>query len=131
MKIIISAFNILIASLIFTACGGGSNPAAVGGSDIPVTPIQIINTTVSVRWDIPVTKKDGTLLNSSEIGGYKIYVATSATATPVQLINITNRATTEYTLTSLTVGQTYYIYVTTYDVNGDESALSIPVMITV
>lgn len=116
---------LLISGLFLTACGGSStstnNPD--GGPSLTGS--------ISLRWDIPATRVDGTFLPSSEVYGYKIYVTNSNGSYPARpLVNITDRRTKNYTLKGLSAG-TYYIYVTTYDMNGDESPLSDPVSKTI
>jgi fibronectin type 3 domain-containing protein len=128
MKAIFPTFTLLMLSSILTACGGGgdegpgqTNPPPGGGT----------TGSISLRWDTPSTKVDGNPLSLSEIDGYKIYVTTNSTVYPSQPVaNITDSTSINYTVNNLPAG-TYYIYVTTYDMNGDESPFSDPVSTTI
>ncbi len=76
----------------------------------------------TLSWAAPSTRTDGSALQMSEIGGYKVYMGT----TPDDLVfvdDITDRHTTEYKTSPLSEG-TYYFAVTTYATNGIESGLS-------
>jgi len=124
--------------LSLTACGGGSSDGSIGGNGSggentivtsQATPIE--TKSISTTWDIPTTKVNGEPLSLSEIGGYKIYISTNNVFPPsLPHVKITNGAIAEYTINNLPSG-TYYIYITTFDVNGDESPYSDPVAKTV
>lgn len=126
----ISLFFILLLSLLITACGGGGG----GGTTITTGTGNVTGTgtkSISVRWDIPTTKVNGDPISLSEIGGFKIYIASNNNLTPsLPRVTITDNTATDYVINNLTSG-TYYIYITTYDVNGDESPYSDPISQTV
>ena len=125
MKTIIPAFSLFIFSISLVACGGGSS------SDSDLGPLPPPATgSISLSWDTPSTKVDGNALSLSEIKGYKVYVTQNNAAAPSQAhADINNNATTSYTISGLQSGK-YYIYVSTYDMNNDESPLSDPVSTT-
>jgi len=124
MKAFIPAFTLVIFSLVLTACGGGDD-----GGNPPATTTP--TGSVSLSWDTPATKVDGNSLSLSEIDGYKLYITQDSTTYPTQAyLDIKDNTTSSYTIGGLSSGQ-YYIYVTTYDMNGDESPLSDPVSTTI
>lgn len=125
MKTIIPTVSLFIFSLILTACGGGGgdNPPPGGGTKPTGS--------ISLSWDIPSTKADGNALSLSEIDGYKIYLTKDNTIEPNQAyLEVKDSSTTDYTISGLQAGK-YYLYITTYDVSGDESKLSDPVSTTI
>ena len=134
-----TAFIVLTLSLIITACGGGGgDAAAVGGgtnsaeadTNTDTDTNTAVTGAISVSWDIPTTRVNGDLLPASEIAGYKIYLSTSNIIPSIPYATITNRALSEYTINNLE-SDTYTLYVTTYDTNGDESPYSDPISKTI
>ena len=129
----ISLLFVIFISLLITACGGGdTNPSSGGYANI-IGNDQIVtgSKSISVRWDIPTTKVNGDSLSLSEIAGFKIYVASNNNFIPTQAnVTITDSAATDFVINNLASG-TYYIYITTYDINGDESPYSSPITQTV
>ena len=124
MKNLTLLFILFSTSLLMTACGGGSN-ASSSATDLPRT-VQPTTATssISIGWDIPSTKVNGDPLSLSEIGGYKIYVTKNSSIIPsLPNATITDTGATAHTINELASG-TYYIYITTFDVNGDESPYS-------
>lgn len=124
----------LFISLLITACGGGTS-----GSDkdqivqavtkAPTT--QAPTGSLSISWDIPTTRVNNDVLPPSEIGGYNVYLATNKNfipSTPYTTIN--NRAISDHIIYNLS-GGTYYVYITTFDTNGDESPYSDPLTKTI
>jgi MYXO-CTERM domain-containing protein len=98
--------------------------------------------TLKLSWTPPTQRSDGTTLALNEIGGYKIfygttvgvYTGTGADQGPspidVPASAITNAANPSYFITGMTTCQGYHIVMTTYDVDGRESAYSAPVFKT-
>ncbi|MFV1983692.1 MAG: hypothetical protein ACC657_09160 [Thiohalomonadales bacterium] len=96
----------------------------------PVPPVSVVDS-ILVNWAIPTTRIDGTAIALSEIAGFKIYISTNSQSIPATpTVIITDGSVTSHNITNLTPG-TYYIYVTTYDVNGDESPYSDPISKTI
>ena len=125
MKIKMAVPGILFFSLLFSACGGGSSSPATG--NVTPSPGQKNQATITVSWDVPSSRANGIALDSSEIGGYRLYLSTRRDQVPsLPQVDIKDVTVTQYTFNSLAPG-TYYIYMSTYDVNGNESALSDPV----
>lgn len=139
-----SLFFIMSFSLLITACGGGDEPSgeptnivgtggstgSTGGTTGGGTTVTA-NKSISLKWDIPTTKVNGDPLSLSEIAGFKIYITTSTNFAPTQAnVTILGTTDTDHVIGNLASGK-YYIFVTTYDVNGDESPLSDPITKTV
>jgi hypothetical protein len=77
---------------------------------------------LTLQWTAPVTRADGTPLSLADIDGYHIYYGTSANNYPNQL-DVANGTAQSATINNLSVG-TYYVVMSTYDVNGLESSYS-------
>jgi hypothetical protein len=103
-------------------------------SSLPAFAIQVNTATVqtgslTMRWQAPVTRTDGTPLSLADINGYRIQYGTSAGDYTSQ-VNLADGTAQQVTLTDLPLG-TYYLVMTTYDVNGLESGYSSEVTRTV
>ena len=77
---------------------------------------------LSLNWVAPVARADGTPLSLADIEGYHIYYGDKAGSYPYR-IKIADGTTQQITLIDLAIG-TYYIVMTTYDVDGRESDYS-------
>jgi hypothetical protein len=93
--------------------------AALGG--VCLTGTGAVSHYVSLNWTASV---------SSNVVGYKIYRATSATGS-YTLLTSSPVATTSYTDSTAQAGQTYYYVATAIDSSGSESAYSPQVSTTV
>jgi len=78
--------------------------------------------TLTLQWTAPVTRADGTPLSLADIDGYRILYGDSAGNYPNRL-EVPDGTAQSATITDIPVG-TYYIVMTTYDVDGRESAYS-------
>ena len=67
-------------------------------------------------------REDGTPITMAEIAGYRVYYGTSK-GNYTNNVDIADRTTMQATLSNLTTG-TYYIVMTTYDMDGRESVFS-------
>jgi hypothetical protein len=76
--------------------------------------------TATLSWTAPTTNTDGSSLN--DLGGYRIYHGTSASAMNDVRI-VASPATTNYQFTSLAAG-THYFAITAYTTAGIESSQS-------
>lgn len=119
---LIKSLVILCVILQVSSCssdGGSSDGGSIiyGGSS-----------SSTVNWIAPVARADDTPLSLSEIGGYRIYYGTTAGDYPNQL-DIQDGTALQATLT-IPSGVYYYV-ITTYDVDGRESAFSIESEITI
>jgi len=84
---------------------------------------------VALSWLAPVEREDGTPISMAEIGGYRIYYGTSQ-GNYTKQVSISDSNTMHVTLSDLVSG-TYYIVITTYDMDGLESAYSMEVITSV
>ena len=116
----------LFISLLLTACStqenfdGATTGAGVGG---------VTTQGVALSWTAPVEREDGTPISMSEIAGYRVYYGTSEGNYPNEL-DIADSDNMQATLSNLASG-IYYIVVTTYDMDGRESAFSEIVTISI
>ncbi len=77
---------------------------------------------VTLSWSSPTSREDSTALAMSEISGYRIYYGTDSNNLTVLAV-ITDNSVTQHTTGPLD-DNTYYFAVTTYDIDGTESAFS-------
>ena len=89
-----------------------------GSAALTVTPASGGATTISLAWDAPTTRPDGTPLTG--LAGYKIYYGTSS-GNYITVLDAGN--TTDYVINNLSPG-TYYIVTTAYYASGGESGYS-------
>lgn len=130
MKNIRTPFTILALSALISACGGGDDSPPPGNT-ANKSGGTTYNGTVNINWEIPTTKTDGSPISLSELGGYRIYVSTNSNSIPsIPSVDLKDGTKTQYSITDLPAG-TYYISLTSYDVNGDESAYSNKVQKTI
>ena len=118
---------LLVLSIVLPvlACGSGTETAlSEGVSQNPITsegdpqnPIPTIN------WVAPSEREDGTPILLSEIAGYRIYYGTSV-GEYSNPINILDSTATAAELDSLSLSGSYYIVITTVDLDGRESSFS-------
>jgi hypothetical protein len=101
---------------------GENTDSATGSTDEGVAPEDANTGSISLRWAAPVTRSDGTPLSLAEIDGFYIYYGTSTDNYPNR-VKLQDGSAQEVILHDLSAG-TYYIVMTTYDVNGYESGYS-------
>lgn len=116
----VSLFATVFPALILAGCaGGGPDGGAVDGGTTAATG------SISLAWQAPAENEDGSQLE--DLAGYRVYDGTS----PGRYDTVTDVGrTTQVTLEDMPLG-TYYISVTAYDLNGNESGFSNEVAITV
>ena len=117
-----SLFTLLI-TLLLSACNtgeayNGNTEAGVTQETTPQEDTQV----VALSWTAPVEREDGTPISMSEIAGYRVYYGTSEGNYPNKL-DIADSYNMQAMLSNLASG-TYYIVVTSYDMDGRESAFS-------
>ncbi len=110
-------------SNIVITVSDGSATASLSPLSLVVEAAQQTTTgSITLRWVAPSTRTDGSSLALSEIHGYRIYMGTtSSNLEPVMDLDDGNLDST--TMDNLETG-TYYIGITAYDFNGNESDLS-------
>lgn len=96
-------------------------------ASLPAFSVQVMASTVqtgdlTLSWVPPVARADGTPLSLSDINGYHIYYGVSAGNYPNR-VDVADGTAQAVTLSSMPTG-TYYVVMTTYDVNGLESGYS-------
>lgn len=152
---IVASLIVSVIALQLSACGGGGggsgggstasgagtdivssadiNPADSGTSSSATNSGNSTSTkstsTLTLSWAAPVTRADGTPLSLAEVDGFNIYYGNSA-GNYTNHINVDDATAQTITLTNVPVG-TYYLVMTTYDVNGLESTYSMMVKKTV
>ena len=108
-----------------TPSSGVEIPVSDSGSSTPSSETEIPTTgtgTASLSWTAPVDNSDGSPLELSDIGGYRIYYGTSSDNLSL-VEDISDSSITEETFTSLPQG-THYFSVTVYNTAGVESEFS-------
>ena len=143
-QVLSKRFFMLLITLTLSACnsGGGNNgntgagvtkettPQGVTPTPQEVTPTpqevtpapQGVTQDVVLSWTAPVEREDGTPISMSEIAGYRVYYGTSEGNYPNKL-DIADSYNMQATLSNLASG-TYYIVLTSYDMDGRESSFS-------
>ena len=98
-------------------------PASSSGTvdNDTVAPVQATGS-FNLNWTAPTTRSDGTPLSLSDIDGFRIYYGTSR-GNYSNSINVKDGSAQSAVVKDIPVGS-YYIVMTTYDVNGLESAYS-------
>jgi hypothetical protein len=104
----------------------GEATASLSPVDIAVVDPEPVVGDVSLEWVAPTTRTDGSSLDMSEIGGYKVYMGTSDDSLE-QVIDLADNSVSDYVVEDLATGD-YYFAVTTYDTEGNESSYSNVVM---
>jgi hypothetical protein len=99
---------------IVAGCGGGgsgaSSDGASGGNPSPM------DGALTLAWNANL---------ESDMGGYRVYYGTSSgTYQQVRGAGMDAGLVTEFSITGLQAGTTYYIAVTSYDRTGNESSYS-------
>ena len=100
----------------------GTASASLPAFSIQVQAAPVQTGSFTLQWTAPVTRADGTPLSLSDIDGYHIHYGTSAGNYP-NSVNVADGTAQSVIVNNLSVG-TYYVVMSTYDVNGLESANS-------
>jgi hypothetical protein len=125
-------FNALAAAILalqLVGCGGGGGSSSSGGTDgASLTGNMQPNNgagTLTLQWVAPVTRADGTPLSLADIDGYRIHYG-KAKGKYHRHATVADGTAQAITLKNVPPG-TYYVVMTTFDVNGLESRESTPV----
>lgn len=107
-----------LAGVVLLGCGGGGSEPAQGGtpgSGTPSTPPAVTGT-ITVGWGAN---------GEPDLAGYKVYYGTT-TGVYVQAkgSGLNAGLVTEYAISGLKAGTTYFVAVTSYDRSGNESNYS-------
>jgi len=109
----------MLSALLLTACGGsgGSGGGSGGGGYI----VSGYNTELSLSWQAPVSRSDGSAISPGEIRSYRIYFGLNS-GEYVSVYEITD-GSTQVILQGVPPGD-YFVVVTAVDGQGRESAYS-------
>ena len=119
---------VFFASILLIACNSEENYGLGGGSGTAGGGI-VQGATVSLEWNAPYEREDGTPISMSEIAGYRVYYGTTQ-GQYTEGAEVSDSGTMQATFNILGAG-TYYIVVTAYDMDDRESAYSQEVVITI
>jgi hypothetical protein len=100
-----------------TTSGSGSTTSGSGSTSSSSTG------TITLKWKAPVVRADGTPLSLADIDGYRIHYGKSA-GNYTSHIDVADGTAQSVTLTDIPLGTTYYLVMSTYDVDGRESGYS-------
>ena len=89
---------------------------------VNATTTSVQTGTVTLNWTAPTKRADGTPLSLADIDGYRIHYGKTAGSYTSQ-VNVADGTAQKVNLTDLPAG-TYYLVMTTYDVNGRQSGNS-------
>ena len=138
-------FAMLVTAIVATqlvGCGGGGSDVVSSvstGSSVPAASVSVpvssssktatsssapVSATGSftLSWTAPVTRSDGTPLSLADIDGFRIYYGKSRGNYP-DSVNVSDGSAQSAVVKNIPVGS-YYVVMTTYDVNGLESGYS-------
>jgi hypothetical protein len=120
--------SVLLITLLISACNSEENYGLDGSSGTAGGGI-VQGAAISLSWTAPYEREDGTPIPMSDIAGYRVYYGSSQ-GDYSEIVDIADSSTMQVTLNNVPSG-TYYIVVTTYDVDGRESGYSEEVVTTV
>ena len=107
---------------IVISVSDGTARVSLPAFDIQVDAATIPTGSLTLSWNPPVARADGTPLSPADISGYRIYYGNSAGDYAGHL-QLSDGTAQQVTLTDLAPG-TYYVVMTTFDVNNLESGFS-------
>jgi len=119
----ISRLNYLLALILvlpLVACSGGDGDLSNSSSS---------PNSAKLSWVAPSAREDNSVLILSEIAGFRIYYGTSS-GDYSNTIDIDDHTATQAVMAGIPAG-TYFVAVTTVDVDGRESLYSAEVVVTV
>jgi len=109
-------FQTLVLSLSLSACSGGGEGGEGGAGSTAV---------ITLSWEAPSERVDGSALNLSEIAGYRIYYG-SKTSVYSERIDIDDPTVTEVVVQGVFPKGDSFVVMTTIDSDGHESPWSEP-----
>jgi hypothetical protein len=126
-----------IAATQLVGCGGGGGTSDVvsstsTGSSVPAASVSVpapsksapvtATGSLTLSWTAPTTRSDGTPLSLADIDGFRIYYGKTRGNYP-DSVNVGDGSAQSAVVNNIPVGS-YYVVMTTYDVNGLESGYS-------
>jgi hypothetical protein len=113
-----------------TSIGGATGTSTTSGNTtVSGTSGTVKAGSMTLNWTAPVARADGTPLSLADIDGYRIHYGKSS-GNYTSHVTLADGTAQRATLTGIPVG-TYYMAMTTYDVDGRESGYSAQVIKTV
>ncbi len=100
----------------------GKASASLPAFSIRVDSTSVKTGSITLSWTAPVKRSDGTPLSLADIDGFHIHYGKTAGSYTSQ-VNVADGTAQKVNLTNLASG-TYYLVMSTYDVNGRESGNS-------
>jgi hypothetical protein len=114
---------------IIVSVSDGDVTVSTSPFDIEVTNAQVETGSLGLRWTAPATREDGTVLEVSEIDGYNIYLGETTQTMQVE-VDLNDGQADSVTVENIPLG-TYFVALTVYDSEGNESDLSNVLEVTV
>jgi hypothetical protein len=106
------------SNIVITASDGVAQ-ASLPAFSIAVN--QVSNGSATITWTPPLYNSDGSAL--TDLAGYRIYYGTASNSLN-QSVQVANAGASNFTVTNLTDGTTWYFGVTSYNASGLESGMS-------
>ncbi|MCU7853925.1 MAG: putative Ig domain-containing protein [Candidatus Thiodiazotropha sp. (ex Monitilora ramsayi)] len=100
----------------------GNEDVSLGAFSIVVNSSVAAKGSMILSWSAPSTRIDGSPLNISEIDGYCVFIGDSIDSLQME-VDLNDGTATSVTIPDKEVG-TYYVALTTYDVDGNASSYS-------
>ena len=119
---IVTVSPVVTSTYTLTCNGAGGSASASPSVTVTVNQPPPSTQNINLSWIPPVEREDGTPIKMAEIAGYRVYYGSSK-GNYTNNVDIADRTTMQATLSNLTTG-TYYIVMTTYDMDGRESVFS-------
>ncbi|MCU7916199.1 MAG: putative Ig domain-containing protein [Candidatus Thiodiazotropha sp. (ex Gloverina cf. vestifex)] len=107
----------------------GNEDVSLGAFSIVVNSSVASTGSMVLSWSAPTTRTDGSPLTISEIDGYRIYIGDTSDSLQME-VDLNEGTATSVTISDKEVG-TYYVALTTYDMDGNASSYSNVVEINV
>lgn len=117
----LSYLLVLIMTGSLVACAGGGDSGAA-------TATATATNALSLNWTAPSEREDGSVMNLSEIAGYRIYYGTE-TGNYQNQLDINDSSAVQAKISEIP-SDTYYVVVTVVDTDGRESSYSSEVVVT-
>lgn len=116
------AANVGTYGNIVIAVSDGKSNSALPAFSIRVDAGATLTGSLTLKWKAPLTRADGSPLSLADIDGYRIHYGNAA-GNYTSHVDLADGSAQQVILTDLPLG-TYYLVMTTYDVNGRESGYS-------
>lgn len=107
----------------------GTETVSLAPFSVEVETAQVATGSLTISWNAPTTRTDGSALSLSEIDGYCIFLGDSPNNLTMR-VDLNESSAISHTLNNLPVGN-YFVAVTVYDTDGQASDYSNTVEMTV